>query len=254
MPDIITRAEGLSKGLKRFRTPGVCKVGHVDPERYVVTGACCECQRVCSRNHGRTPEGRAKKAAHYVANREVNLAKRAVYRAENANAIRTKKAAYNASPEGKAVRAAHRQTPEVKATQASYRRHRKYNIPRWLSPYISEHMATGDCPGCLVKFGRSGSTYGAVIDHDHDTGEMRMIVCSQCNTSRLRNCDDGRNPDALLLAAGRNVKWRGRVGRERAIIQVRLAALLINHYAGCSPLTTKALSIPMPGQQRYEIG
>jgi hypothetical protein len=106
MPEIITSGEARAKGLKRFRTPGVCKVGHVDPERYVVTGACCECQRVCSRNHERTPEGRAKKAARYVTNREVNLAKRAVYRAENANAIRTKKAAYNASPEGKVNRVA----------------------------------------------------------------------------------------------------------------------------------------------------
>jgi hypothetical protein len=86
----------------------------------------------------------------------------------------------------------------------------------------------------------------ACIDHDHDTGEVRMIVCAQCNTASLRNCDDGRNPDALLLAAGRNVKGKGREKRARALIQMRLAALLIDHYAPRSPLVAKALSIPLP--------
>ena len=122
----------------------------------------------------------------------------------------------------------------------------KYNIPPWMAPYLREHMAAGSCPGCGVKFGHPGSTFGAVIDHDHDTGEVRMIVCSQCNTSRLRNFDDGRNPVAMLLAAGTNAKRRGRKAKERALIQMRLAALLISHYAPRSPLVAKALSIPMP--------
>jgi len=123
-------------------------------------------------------------------------------------------------------------------------RERKYNIPKWLSPWLDERMAPGmPCPACGTPFGPPGSTRGAVIDHDHDTGLVRMIVCSQCNTSRLRNFDDGRNPAALLLMAARNLR-PSRI--RRAIIQVRLAALLKAHYAPSSPLVTKALSIPLP--------
>jgi hypothetical protein len=46
------------------------------------------------------------------------------------------------------------------------------------------------------------------------------------------------------LAAGRNVKHGERLAT--ALIQLRLAALLIDHYAPRSPLVAKALSIPMP--------
>jgi Recombination endonuclease VII len=126
----------------------------------------------------------------------------------------------------------------------------KYGIPLWMAHHITERMAPRNpCPACGTPFGPPGSTFGACIDHDHDTGLVRMIVCGQCNTSRLRNFDDGRNTDALLLAAGRNAQrgqGRGRKDRARALIQLRLAALLIEHYAPCSPLVAKALSIPLP--------
>jgi hypothetical protein len=52
------------------------------------------------------------------------------------------------------------------------------------------------------------------------------------------------NPDALLLAAGRNAKTPGRKAKARALRQTRLAVLL--HYAPRSPLVAKALSIPLP--------
>jgi hypothetical protein len=42
MTEIITRAEALAKGLKRFFTGKSCKRGHV-VERRVDTGDCAEC-------------------------------------------------------------------------------------------------------------------------------------------------------------------------------------------------------------------
>jgi Recombination endonuclease VII len=227
MCEIITRAEALSKGLKRYRVEWTCKYGHVNPERSMRTYNCCECHRDCVRAHESTPEGQTAKVARYVANREVRLTYQATYRAENADVIRAKKAADYATPEGKA-----------RAMK------RKYNIPLWLGTYLAEHMVTGNCPGCGVKFGQPKSMTRACVDHDHDTGEVRMIVCSLCNTHSLSRCDDGRDPDAVLLAAGRNVKHGERLAT--ALIQLRLAALLIDHYAPRSPLVAKALSIPMP--------
>jgi hypothetical protein len=134
------------------------------------------------------------------------------------------------------------------ATRKAAHMRRAYNIPAWMAHYLMEHMRTGNCPGCRVKFGPPGSTYGAVIDHDHDTDLVRMIVCNQCNTSRLRNCDDGRNPEALLLAAGRVIKHTGKHGAPQAIIQLRLAALLISHYRGVevAPAVGRMLAIPLP--------
>lgn len=124
----------------------------------------------------------------------------------------------------------------------------RYNIPAWLSPYIDEHIVTGNCPGCGVKFGHPQSVTRACIDHDHATGLVRMIVCHLCNTQRLRNCDDGCNPDALLLAAGRTAQMRGRKAKVRALIQIKLAALLIAHYRGAevAPAVGRMLAIPIP--------
>lgn len=136
------------------------------------------------------------------------------------------------------------------AEARAYDRERKYGVPQWLSPWLDERMAPGNpCPACGTPFGHPGSTGGAVIDHDHDTGLFRMIVCSQCNTSRLRNFNDGRDTDALLLAAGRNAQKgnaRGWKHWNRALRQIRLATLLIEHYAPSSPPASKALSIPLP--------
>jgi hypothetical protein len=128
----------------------------------------------------------------------------------------------------------------------AYDRERKYNIPQWLSPWLDELMTPGNlCPACGTPFGHPGSTRGAVIDHDHDTGFVRMIVCSQCNTSRLRNFNDGRDPDALLLMAAKNLRPSR---MRRAIIQVKLASLLLDHYRGVEHAAAvgRALSIPLP--------
>jgi hypothetical protein len=230
MPEIITRADALSKGAKRYFTGLACKRGHI-AERLVSAHGCVECRRersaapegrACVRKSTakwrNTPEGKAKERAYEEANREARKERSKVW----AEANRARRAPIN------------------KAGDI----HRKYNIPKWLAPYIVEHMATGTCPGCGVKFGHPKSSTRACIDHDHDTGEVRMIICHLCNSQSLRRSNDGRNPDALLLAAGRCIKKSGRKVKVRALKQLRLAALLVEHYVGSSPLASRQLMIP----------
>jgi hypothetical protein len=57
MIKIITRADALSKGLKRYFTGQPCVRGHV-AERYVTAKTCLECNRECSRKRLRDPRTR----------------------------------------------------------------------------------------------------------------------------------------------------------------------------------------------------
>lgn len=231
MPEIITRAEARARGLKRYFTGKPCKHGHV-AERQTGGKGCLECARETDHLRQFDPETRE---ARLETSRKSGAKRRTNPETRGAELERVRKYA-----------AKRRVTPEGQAYAMQY----YYNIPQWLAPYISEHKATGNCPGCGVKFGHPKSPTRACIDHDHDTGLVRMIVCNQCNTVRLCRCDDGRNPDALLLAAGLNAKRTGRKARERALIQMRLAALLIDHYKGVevAPAVGRMLAIPLPTQ------
>ena len=53
------------------------------------------------------------------------------------------------------------------------------------------------CQICYTEFGDSQSLSGKCIDHDHNNGEARGVICSACNktlgyakdsTERLANC------------------------------------------------------------------
>jgi hypothetical protein len=200
-----------------------------------------------------------KAKSYREANKEKRSAANKAWREANRDSLLADKRAYYAA--NKAALRARERTPERQAARSAYGKkwrtdnadhvwayamQWKYDIPLWMAPYIAERMATGNCPGCGVPFGHPKSMIRACIDHDHDTGLVRMIVCNPCNTPRLRGTNDGGNPDALLLAAGRNAKRSGRKHKARALIQLRLATLLIDHYAPQSPLVAKALSIPLP--------
>lgn len=39
----------------------------------------------------------------------------------------------------------------------------------------------GRCAICRTEFGRPKSSSGMVVDHDHDAGDFRGLLCSQCN-------------------------------------------------------------------------
>jgi hypothetical protein len=66
MTKIITRADALSKGLKRYFTGEACRKGHVG-ERYVRDARCVECSYIAAAAWRSTQEGRAYHAAYGAA-------------------------------------------------------------------------------------------------------------------------------------------------------------------------------------------
>lgn len=150
---LMTRAEARTQGLKRFFTAVPCKYGHV-AERQVSNTKCMECGRLKSRaehslrdkdkerqrlaawrnanrekdnatkrDRGRTPEGKAYKAAWYKANRERIRAKAksdpGKYRESN---IASAKAWKDANPEkAREYGRMNRRTRRTRATDAGGR-------------------------------------------------------------------------------------------------------------------------------------
>lgn len=72
---------------------------------------------------------------------------------------------------------------------------RKYGIT--LADRASMIMAQGGlCPICLELL--SSTIVNTCVDHDHDTGKVRSILCKACNTGMGQFSD---NPELLRKAA-----------------------------------------------------
>lgn len=57
---------------------------------------------------------------------------------------------------------------------------------------ITEFLGAQDykCAICQVPFLKEGELYRFVIDHDHNTGKVRGLLCSACNTGLGQFEDD----------------------------------------------------------------
>jgi len=45
------------------------------------------------------------------------------------------------------------------------------------------YLSESECPICNHDF----SKYNKVLDHDHETGEIRMVLCQMCNLREFQN-------------------------------------------------------------------
>jgi hypothetical protein len=107
----------------------------------------------------------------------------------------------NANPEAKS-RASERarkyySTPEVKARAAALQRQRDYGLtPEQYTIMLDSHG--GVCAICK----KSGGAKGLVVDHCHETGVVRGLLCVKCNTGIGLLCDD----PARLTAAAKYIR------------------------------------------------
>ena len=108
----------------------------------------------------------------------------------------------------KAIDKAYRErNPEkVKATQKENNRKRagtlrEYNLKRWYgidkAQFDAMHESQGGkCAICSADF--SEFTKGACVDHDHETGKVRALLCSPCNIRVGIVENEGKWRDSVL--------------------------------------------------------
>lgn len=119
------------------------------------------------------------KAAYYVANREEILARSAAYRAGNVEKIKAGHAAYNAAhKEERKVqkRAYYAANPEKLGALRAQRRRKNYGV----SPEGFQLMLSAQKNACAIC--AEGFSKAPNVDHDHETGGVRGLLCMSCNT------------------------------------------------------------------------
>ena len=140
------------------------------PDKY-----CPKCKSFRPRTHfskdKTKPDGlqtccKSCKAANYAAYYAAHKAERAAYQAAYNGAHKAERAAYRAAHKG-----------EIAATA----RRRKYG----LTPEQYQYMLTAQGSACAICRRPFDLTIGTPnsphIDHDHDTGALRGLLCGSCN-------------------------------------------------------------------------
>lgn len=89
---------------------------------------------------------------------------------------------YNSQPEVKAKKKAYRNRPEVRAHKTAYHRNRHLRrtygltVEQWESLFDQQDRR---CALCLAE--HPGTKNEWHTDHDHETGNIRGILCESCN-------------------------------------------------------------------------
>ena len=118
---------------------------------------------------------------------------KAAYLKAYRQANKAKIAAYNASPEGKAKRAAYRASPEGKAKDRQAHVRRSYGLP----PKQVEAILLDQAYCCKICVSPPKKGKVLNVDHCHETGLFRGILCTSCNVG-LGRFDD--NVEGLTRA------------------------------------------------------
>ena len=90
-------------------------------------------------------------------------------------------------------RPARNDTPAAKRAQRRYRLKTQYNLT--LEDYEAMHEAQGG--GCAICGEAEDTGRLLAVDHDHETGLVRGLLCTRCNTGLGLFRD---NPDLLDAA------------------------------------------------------
>jgi hypothetical protein len=141
-------------------------------------------------------------AAYHAAHREQRKAYDARYRAANREHIKTRQAAYSAgrAEQEKAKRAAYRASHPEEARESARDRQRKFEYGMTRDAFTELLGAQGGCCAiCRAKHDRR-----LHVDHNHETGRVRGLLCGHCNSG----LGFFRDEAALLSAA---IEYLGRV-------------------------------------------
>lgn len=112
---------------------------------------------------------------YYAKNKETIKKKNAEWREKNRDRRLTKAREYHWKNREKLLPLKREYSKRTKEKRAAYLRMIKYG----LTDSLYDEMLTiqnGVCASCKIN-------PAIVVDHDHSTGKVRGILCSQCNTS-----------------------------------------------------------------------
>jgi len=110
---------------------------------------------------------KAKQASkeYYEKNKERCLINRKIYREEHREEIQEKKSKYCRTPVG--------------LKNQRMRKWRDRGVKNVNDEMYDIYNKTTECDCCKKKF---SSSFDKHLDHDHETGEFRQILCCSCNT------------------------------------------------------------------------
>jgi len=156
------RQEARVKGDLTFTIDIACRAGHWSP-RYVSTGRCV----ACTAQDSTTTNARARQKAQYRRNSDLKTKSSRDWKAKNPRRV----LAYRIKQYGLTLE----QYDAIVATQ------------------------DGKCPICLEDL--MGGRY-QTVDHCHETGRVRGVLCSRCNSALglLRDRADAATRAAAYLA------------------------------------------------------
>src|SRR5229473_7496563 len=144
---------------------------------------------------------RAAAKRYHQRNKEKIAAQGKVYREANADVLRAKRKAKWSTPEAKAKRKELDEAFFLKHPEKRRQYHLRAKfrmIPSEYAKLITEQ--NGLCAICREpeRAKQNGVVRNLAIDHDHDTGKLRGLLCSDCNRSIGMMMD---NPERLESAA-----------------------------------------------------
>jgi hypothetical protein len=142
-PNVITKArlEALARGDLYFSVEKPCSKGHVS-QRYSCSGACIQ----CNKNNSKTESFRNSGKRYYQLNKEKRIAHSKQWKLKNPTAKR----GYDL---------------------------KKYNLT--YDQYLQMLKTQNNCCAiCKKEFENNKHTH---VDHCHDTGKVRGLLCNKCN-------------------------------------------------------------------------